>query len=290
MKLENMYKKVLTCCLLVIASIFTVSCKGAHSKKILYVDHEPGNYHLTVPQKHAFMEMAAEQGWEVTNLTGTDEQVVESLAASDFAEGYDLVVYNICVAKSDNLIAAHNVIRQTEELGVPALVIHGTLHSFWPTFKMGDTQVPGQPAKAKTSQKLLDKWETMKPGETFPAWSRFTGIASFKHGPRKPIEIRSTEVSHFITEGFKPFRSGKNSELYNNAITPQDSPNSVVLLEGYQNVNKNRVDSAAVLWEHPLGESKVVVFSLGHDMIEWQQPEVLNIISNSVNYLLGANK
>ncbi|MEZ5501513.1 MAG: ThuA domain-containing protein [Halioglobus sp.] len=59
---------------------------------------------------------------------------------TDFAKGYDVLIYNICMADNQDAQLIANLRRQTEQLGVPALVIHCTMHSFretnlwWPMF------------------------------------------------------------------------------------------------------------------------------------------------------------
>ena len=55
--------------------------------------------------------------------------------------------------------------------------------------------------------------------------------------------------------------------------------------EGHQKLKNGKVAKAVILWEKELNGTKVVVFSLGHDMSEWNMPEVQNLIVNSVNYL-----
>lgn len=59
---------------------------------------------------------------------------------TDFSEGYDVLIYNICMAdnKDGELIA--NMRRQSAELDVPAMVVHCAMHSFretdlwWPLY------------------------------------------------------------------------------------------------------------------------------------------------------------
>ena len=83
-------KKNIVFLLLIISALFA---DAEVAPKILYVDHEPGNYHLTIPQKKKFLEIAEEQKWDVTTLTGTDKEVIAKLGQGDFAAGYDIVVY-----------------------------------------------------------------------------------------------------------------------------------------------------------------------------------------------------
>jgi len=64
----------------------------------------------------------------------------ERWKTTDFSEGYDVLIYNICMADNKDAELIANLRRQTEKLGVPALVIHCTMHSFretnlwWPMF------------------------------------------------------------------------------------------------------------------------------------------------------------
>ncbi len=65
---------------------------------------------------------------------------LERWKTTDFSEGYDVLIYNICMADNQDAELIANMRRQTEVLGVPALVIHCTMHSFrdtnlwWPMF------------------------------------------------------------------------------------------------------------------------------------------------------------
>lgn len=49
---------------------------------------------------------------------------------TDFSLGYDVLIYNICMADNQDAALIANMRRQTEELGVPAVFIHCTMHSF----------------------------------------------------------------------------------------------------------------------------------------------------------------
>jgi hypothetical protein len=55
---------------------------------------------------------------------------VERWKTTDFAEGYDVLIYNICMADNTDAALIANLRRQTEVLAVPAVVIHCTMHSF----------------------------------------------------------------------------------------------------------------------------------------------------------------
>lgn len=255
--------------------------KGA--TKVLYVTIEPGRFHDYVTQKATFLESSAKNGWETTVLTGSYDGLIEKIAKdSDFAEGYDVIVYNFCLALSSNLEAPYNIIEQTKTKGIPALLIHGSLHSFWPTFRAkgkDSVHAPGAPEKARTSKALLAKWNKEHPGKAFPSWATFTGISSAKHGPKTPIKTKNLLPDHATLKGVSEYET-VNAELYNNIITAQDSKDSVPIMQGVQGKA-----SAVILWEHPVGKSKTVSFSIGHFDAEWRQPEFQQVLKNTVNYL-----
>lgn len=252
--------------------------------KVLYVTHEPGRYHKYTPQKMVFQTIAKEQKWDLTVISGTYDEVIKKLSSTpNFADGFDVVVYNFCFASCADLNVPHNIITQTRDKGIPAMLVHCSLHSFWPTFKeKGGNAVhtTGAHAKAHTRKDLLEKWNKENPDKPFPAWPNFTGISSTAHGPRQPIDVTKVKADHLIVKDVPEYKTVKSAELYNNFINADDSKTTLPILKGTQGNN-----SEIILWEHPVGESKVVSFTLGHSSQEWGQPEFQKIMANTVNYL-----
>ncbi len=70
---------------------------------------------------------------------------LERWRTTDFAKGYDVLIYNFCLADNTDRKLIANMRRQTEQLGIPALVIHCTMHSFreteswWPMLGLKTT-------------------------------------------------------------------------------------------------------------------------------------------------------
>lgn len=54
----------------------------------------------------------------------------ERWKTTDYSMGYDVLIYNLCMADNKDAALIANMRRQTEELGVPAVFIHCTMHSF----------------------------------------------------------------------------------------------------------------------------------------------------------------
>lgn len=251
--------------------------------KVLYVTHEPGKYHKYTPQKKVFTEIGAAQKWDVTVITGTHDEVIAKLSATpDFADGYDVVVYNFCFARCADLNVPYNIITQTKEKGIPALLIHCSLHSFMPTYKENGkhaVHIEGQPAIVKARKNLVEEWNKQHPDKVFPSWPTFTGISSSRHGPRAPIQVKKVKGDHPILKDVPEYETAVG-ELYNNYTTAEDSKATTSILKGEQ-----KKASSIILWEHPVGDSKVVSFTLGHGTEEWGQAPFQKILINSVDYL-----
>lgn len=253
------------------------------AKKVLYFTHEPGKWHKYTPQLAMFNQIAQKAGWDVTVMTGEHEAQIERLRTPDYGKDFDAIVYNFCFADATDLEAAANLMKQTREHGVPALLIHCSMHSWWPTYKTGKPGMlgPNYSGQAKAEQKLVEQWRVAHPDEPFPVWGDFTGIASERHGPKKPIALTKIK-EHPATARFPSEYTTGDTELYNNVYALDDV---VPLIKGVQGE-----DNYVVMWTCPQGVSQVMALSLGHDINEWSTPEFQNLIVDGVNYLIAHPK
>ncbi|MFC4993435.1 ThuA domain-containing protein [Rubritalea tangerina] len=251
---------------------------------VLYVTHEPGRYHDYTFQRSVFTQLAEAKGWNLKVMSGTHDEVEQELASNKtFGEGVDVIVYNMCMAHCANPEVPYNIMQQTQKYEVPAVLVHCSLHSFWPTFKEKGEQAvhPGDAhSKVHTRKDLLAEWKKNHPGEPFPAWPNFTGLASTAHSPQGHVECSVIAKGHPTVKGLETFTTSKGEELYYNFINAEDSPASTSILKG--SVDKGE---AVVLWEHPYGKTKVVSFTLGHSSEEWNEEAFRKVLVNSVEYL-----
>ena len=262
-------------------ALFLSSLAGA--TKVLYVTHEPGRWHKYTAQKKIFSQIAEKAGWELTVMTGEHEPQIAKLRTPGFGKGYDAIVYNFCFAKSRDIEAQANLVAQTREHGVPAMLIHCAMHSWWPTYRDGKPGAIGPDYKgnAKADPALVAEWKKKHGDKPFPAWGDFTGVASGRHGPHQPIKMIKVG-NHAATKSFpKEFTTGK-TELYNN-IYKLDAV--VPLIEGVQGKAK-----ATVMWLCPQGKSQVMGLTVGHDMGDWATNEYRGLITDGVNYLAKHSK
>jgi len=276
-------KRVISFSILAFLAVATVLRPAMASKKVLYFTHEPGRWHKYTAQKEVFRQIAKKAGWELTVMTGEHEPQIAKLRTPDFGKGYDAIVYNFCFAKSRDLEAQANLVAQTREHGVPALLIHCAMHSWWPSYKDGKPGAigPDYKGKAKGDPTLVAEWRKKHGDKPFPAWGDFTGVASGRHGPHRPITMKKV-ADHPATKSFpKEFTTG-NTELYNNIYVIDDV---VPLIQGVQGNAK-----AIVMWLCPQGKSKVMGLTVGHDMGDWATDEYRGLITDGVNYLIERSK
>ena len=231
--------------------------------KVLYVTHEPGQYHKYTPQLASFKnKIAGPAGWELTVMTGTYDEVLHKMQNPDFAKGFDAIIYNYCFAETPDLESCANVIRQTREHGVPALLIHCSMHSWWDTYKRGASDLlgDGHDAKVKAVPERVAEWRKAHGDEPFPVYGDFTGVASVRHGPKRPIVLHKVS-DHPATARLKEGFETLPTELYNNHYIVDGV---VPLVEGTQGNAK-----AVVIWTCPQGKSYVMGCTLGHSPEEW---------------------
>ena len=254
---------------------------------VLYVTQEQGRWHDYPKQLEAFTALAEGAGWNLTVRNPPREEMVEWLATPNFAEGFDVVVYNFCLGNDrSNLDSMVNIAAQTRN-GVPSLFIHGCAHSFWDTFKpkggkdvqsLRDLRGEPFPEKASANRELVAQWNEQHPGEPFPTWVDFLGVGSIRHGKPKPIDVERLCDHPVTTNTPERWRIEANAELYNNFMVLDTV---IPLCRGHQEDE----DPAVVAWIHPQGKSKVLGITLGHGMKEWQHAYVQQLIVDGVNYL-----
>ena len=264
--------------LLLSPRIAPLQATETETKKILYFTHEPGTYHRYTPQLAIFRQLAKRAGWELTVMTGDHESQIKKLHTPDFGKRFDAIVYNFCFAGSRDTEAAANLIAQTREHGVPALLIHCAMHSWWPTFKSGapGSLGPDYQGHAKADAQLVTEWRLTQGKRAFPVWGDFTGVASTTHGPSQPITMHRVG-KHVATRRFpETFLTG-NRELYNNLYTLKEV---VPLIQGVQGN-----ETAIVMWACPQGKAEVIGLTVGHDVNDWTQKPYQNLLVDSVNYL-----
>ncbi len=258
--------------LLLMLSTATLAHAGP---RVLYITHEPGRWHDYSAQLATFRAVAADAQWDLSVATGDVDALLAFLQSPDYAAGQDVLVYNFCLADSRDIAAMSNLVAQTEVAGVPALLIHCAMHSWWDTFKKG-RKIPGNDGEARANRKLLKQWLKDNPDTPLPAWGDFTGVASTRHGPKEPIALR-VSGAHPATGNLPAGYSTQATELYNNHY----------VMEGVEPLlyGKQGDDEAIVMWTVARGAGRIVGLTLGHAQPEWSDAVFLRLLTDSVNWL-----
>ncbi|MCP4843159.1 MAG: ThuA domain-containing protein [Halieaceae bacterium] len=87
----------------------------------------PGVYHDYQKQTQMLAHSIAERANVRFDVSLAE---LERWKDTDYSAGYDVLIYNLCLADNQDAKLIANMRRQTEQLGVPALLIHCTMHSF----------------------------------------------------------------------------------------------------------------------------------------------------------------
>ena len=132
-------QRILSFCVsLSLAVLFSYSSQAAITPPLnALILTSPGVYHNYEQQTQALALGIAEH---VNIRFDVSLAELERWKTTDFAQGYDVLIYNLCMADNQDKALIANLRRQTEQLGIPALVIHCTMHSFretslwWPMF------------------------------------------------------------------------------------------------------------------------------------------------------------
>ena len=173
-----------------------------------------------------------------------------------WAEGYDVVIHDECVALNDDPTTMRNILAAHET--TPAVHLHCALHSF-----RGQGGSPGN--------------FTAKHHE---AWCRQIGLMSVRHGPHLPVAVKFVSTSHPIVQGLTDWLTDKE-ELYNNEVIYGAEP----LARGTQTYQRNGVevtDEAVVVWVNDNNGVRTFSTSLGHYNHNVEDPRYLELVTRGL--------
>ncbi len=159
----------------------------------------------------------------------------QTLSKDGWADGYDIVVYNFCDANQSDEELINSVAKVHTEGTTPAVIIHGTLHSFH--WQMG------------TDRKKYEGEE----------WVKVMGIASGSHGRHAAITVESVQPEHPIMKDLPKSWTTPAGELYNS----HDVLPTVTSLAMGDNGDATQGPQVCI-WVNQCEKSKVFGTSLGH--------------------------
>ncbi len=204
-------------------------------------------------------EALAEVGIKKVNITTSivghpqqspDFQRHPAFAREDWAEGFDLVVYNKCNApRYHNDDWVKRIVAPHRE-GLPAVLIHGTLHNFWP-----DENRTG-------------------------LWNAFCGVTSRNHEAHHPVTTQVRRPDHPIMAGLPEQWSHEQGELYR-IHGMQDGVEVLAVGTSGEGVEH------PTIWTHRFGEGRVFGISLGHATETFHGEEFQRVTRQGIQWAIG---
>ncbi len=144
----------------------------------------------------------------------------------NWAEGFDVVIHNECFAN----VGDEKFIRQitsVHKAGMPAMVIHCTMHSY----------------RAATADD----------------WREFVGVTTRRHTRRHNLAVKVADLESSLTEGIPSDWTTPTDELY---VVEKVWPNSKVLATAVSPEEGNAV--YPVIWTNDFHGARVFGTTLGH--------------------------
>jgi type 1 glutamine amidotransferase len=185
---------------------------------------------------------------KLVNAQFTTAFDLNALTNAQFADPYDVVVYDVCFDDAPDAILEGAL--QTTRNGKPAVMIHCAVHAF------------RQSAK-------VHEWETC------------CGMRSKVHDPYGPFTVVKLDQNDPITKFFPAEWKTPGDELYQ---TISIEPQSHRLLEA---TSPRDGRTHTVGWTYQFGRGRVFATTLGHDMKTAGSPEYLQLLANGLLWACG---
>lgn len=209
------------------------------------------------------------------HLVGKDaEDTLTLMEAPQFGMGYDVIIYNMCFADDFNLERINNIISQTRDAGIPAVLLHCTMHSFQQT----SPSYPEHELELRVAE--LD-WAETHPEVDFPYWWRFTGVDTLSHDWSRELTATRVEGEHPLVLSAPQNIQLTKDELYRvikikEGVTP--------LYVAYSRESRRE---HLVAWIHEVGAGQVLATTLGHNHHTTQNTSYHRLIANGIAQLTG---
>jgi len=163
----------------------------------------------------------------------------------DWADGYSVVVHNECYGSVDDVEFVERIVHAHKEKGIPAVVIHCSMHSY---------------RAAATDE-----------------WRKLLGVTSRRHerGGRR-LDVRNVASDHPIMRAFPSQWRTPNGELY---VIEKEWPECTPLAVAY---GQDTQQDQLVIWTNTYGNARVFGTTLGHHNETMLSDEWLDVVSRGL--------
>ena len=196
-----------------------------------YHDYEKLAPHLTTNISH------------LVNVTFDVSFDLNLLKNEKFADGYDVVVYDVCFDEADSSLL-ENALKATRN-GKPTVMIHCAVHAF------------------RRSDKVRE-------------WENCCGMRSKVHDPFHAFATERVNKTHPLLKNFPDHWETPGDELYQ-TIEVIDGAQPLLKVKSPHDGREH-----IVCWTHDYGRGHVFATTLGHDMNTAQSPDYLRLLANGI--------
>ncbi len=185
--------------------------------------------------------------WTIVHEGGkATKHMVELYRKPDWAKGFDVVVHNECFAAVDDKEFVEGIAKAHAD-GVPAVVIHGSLHSY------------------RSADKVTD------------AWRKVLGVTSVRHEKGGvALEVKVRKPDHPIVKGLPETWTVAKGELY---VIEKEWPDCVPLATCYGVGTKK---DQTTVWTNTCGTARVFGTSLGHANGTFEMPVYQDLVTRGL--------
>jgi type 1 glutamine amidotransferase len=168
----------------------------------------------------------------------------------NWAEGYDVVVHDECFGDQTNADFINHIAKAHFD-GVPAVVIHCSIHSY---------------RKSSTDE-----------------WRKLLGVSSFYHDAARKFQVENLQPDNPIMKGFPAiWQDPAPDELYR---MKKVWPNCVPLA---RTIATNMTPNTTCVWINTYGKARVFGTTLGHGNTTVSNPTYLDLVTRGL--LWACNK
>lgn len=163
----------------------------------------------------------------------------------DWIKGFDVVVHNECSGTVSNVAWVENIAKAHVSSGVPAVVIHCSIHSYR--------------------------------GVKTDAWRELLGVSSFRHQAKRPFDVVTVQPENPIMKGWPAEWHDPSDELYE---IVKVWPNCVPLAKSI--TPKKPTDMHPCIWINTDGKCRIFGTTIGHGNEIMQKKEYLDLVTRGL--------
>lgn len=183
--------------------------------------------------------------WDIVHGANGRDTKLDVYKKTDWIKPYDIVVHNECYGSINDNDWVESIAKAHTEHGVPAIVIHCSMHSY---------------RAASTDE-----------------WRKLLGVTSRRHekGGRQ-LDVKNVAQDHPIMQGFPRMWRTPNGELY---VVEKAWEGATPLATAYgEDTKKDQM----CIWTNQAGNAKVFGITLGHHNETMMSPEWMDVTARGL--------